>query len=131
MRRASRSEFVSFNGVRHHVRLWGPSAGEPLFLLHGWMDVSASFQFLADALPDDRRLIAPDWRGFGRSDWPGRAYSFPDYLVDLDALLQAYAPQGPVEIVGHSLGGVIACLYAGVRPDRVDRLATIEGIAWK
>ncbi|WP_347251177.1 alpha/beta fold hydrolase, partial [Zoogloea sp.] len=56
-------------------------------MLHGWMDVSASFQFIVDALASDWHVIAPDWRGFGRTEWRGDAYWFPDYLGDLDAIL--------------------------------------------
>ena len=47
------------------LRCWGDPQAPKLFLLHGWMDVSASFQFLVDALRGDWRVIAPDWRGYG------------------------------------------------------------------
>jgi pimeloyl-ACP methyl ester carboxylesterase len=86
-------------------------------MLHGWMDVSASFQFVVDALEADWHVIAPDWRGFGLTEWRGDAYWFPDYLGDLDAC--ALAPDEPLRLVGHSLGGNVASLYAGVRPARV------------
>jgi pimeloyl-ACP methyl ester carboxylesterase len=131
----SRSEFVDVNGVRLHVRRWGAENAPTLFMLHGWMDVAASFQFVVDAL-DARggnwQVIAPDLRGFGHSDWPvaqGRAnnYWFPDYLADLDGLLAHYAPEGQVDLVGHSLGANLVCLYAGVRPERVRRVVDLEG----
>ncbi|MBP9218524.1 MAG: alpha/beta hydrolase [Sterolibacterium sp.] len=127
--KASRSEFVTLRKRRHHVRLWGDrDAGSPvLFLLHGWQDFSASFQFLVDALPREWCCIAPDWRGFGQSQWNHDGYWFPDYLADLDGLLDHYSPTGPVRLVGHSMGGNVACVYAGVRPGRVLRLATLEG----
>ncbi|QGZ61260.1 alpha/beta fold hydrolase [Paraburkholderia acidisoli] len=128
----SRSEFVDVNGVRVHVRRWGAPDAPALFMLHGWMDVAASFQFVVDALGDRWQVIAPDLRGFGLSDWPvaqGRAshYLFHDYLADLDALLAHYAPEGEVDLVGHSLGANIVCLYAGVRPERVRRVVDLEG----
>lgn len=125
----SRSEFIVAGGVRLHVRQWGPPEAPPVFLLHGWMDVSASFQFLVDAWPDarPRRFIAPDWRGFGDSEWLRRPYWFPDYFADLDRLLDHYVPDAPATIVGHSMGGIVAGLYAGIRPERVARLATLEG----
>ncbi|MBU6493604.1 MAG: alpha/beta hydrolase [Burkholderiales bacterium] len=130
--KTSCSEFVDVRGLRYHVRRWGPSTGPKLFLLHGWMDVAASFQFLADALPDDWQLIAPDWRGFGQTDWPathGNAgcYWFPDYLADLEALLDHYAPGEMVDLVGHSMGANVVCLYAGIRPARVRRVVDLEG----
>ncbi len=126
-RRPSRSGFHSIRGVRYHVRRWGPPEGRPLLLLHGWMDVSASFQFLVDALEGTWQCIAPDWRGFGLSGWSDGGYWFPDYLADLDALLDLCSVREPVPLVGHSMGGNIACLYAGVRPERVSRVVSLEG----
>ena len=125
----STSEYLPIRGRRYHVRRWGPTDEQAplLFLLHGWMDVSASFQFLVDALARDWRLLAPDWRGFGPSQWNDDAYWFPDYIADLDALLEHYSPEQPARLIGHSLGGNAACLYAGIRPERVERLATLEG----
>jgi pimeloyl-ACP methyl ester carboxylesterase len=123
----SRSEFVVSRGVRLHVRRWGEASAPLVFLLHGWMDVSASFQFLVDELGGEFQFLAPDWRGFGESDWLGRPYWFADYLADLDCLLGHYSPDVPASIVGHSMGGIIACLYAGIAPQRVRRLANLEG----
>lgn len=123
----SNSEFVQLRGVRTHVRRWGPTDAPQLFLLHGWMDVSASFQFLVDALDRDWQIIAPDWRGFGMTQWNHHSYWFPDYIADLDALLAHYSPAAPARLVGHSLGGNAACLYAGIRPERVAAVATLEG----
>lgn len=124
---ASRSTFHEFNGLRHHVRIWGKAGAPPLFLLHGWMDVSASFQFVVDELRRDWQVIAPDWRGFGLTGWCAGGYWFPDYYADLDALLALYSPGQPAQLVGHSMGGVIACTYAGIRPDRVARVVSLEG----
>jgi len=125
--RSSRSEFVDLRGLSHHVRLWGDPNASTLVLAHGWMDIAASWQFLVDELAANWRVIAPDWRGFGRSAWDAQGYWFPDYYADLDALLDHYAPDGPVDLVGHSMGGNIVCIYAGVRPARVRRLVSMEG----
>ena len=99
-----------------------------LFLLHGWCDVSASWQFMIDAMSRNWRVVAPDWRGFGLSQWNNDVYWFPDYVADLDALLLHYSPQEPVRLVGHSLGGNAACIYAGIRPERIARLVNLEGL---
>ena len=73
VRRPSRSRFVQLRGLRHHVLEWGDasmntSERPPLLMQHGWMDVAASFQFVVDALPTDRHVLAFNWRGFGVSD---------------------------------------------------------------
>ncbi len=123
----STSQFVAIRGLRYHVRSWGDVSAPPLFMLHGWMDVGASFQFLVDALRRDWRVLAPDWRGFGWSEWCADGYWFPDYLADLDALLDHFVGDVPVPLVGHSLGGNVVMLYAGVRPQRVSRVVSLEG----
>lgn len=117
---------MAVRGLRYHIREWGEPGAPRIFMLHGWMDVSASFQFVLDELKADWHVIAPDWRGFGKTEWRGDAYWFPDYLGDLDAILTAYSPEAPVNLVGHSLGGNVACLYAGVRPSRVARLVALD-----
>lgn len=124
--RPSRSRFVDIRGFSCHLREWGAAGAPRLFMLHGWMDVSASFQFVVDALAADWHVIAPDWRGFGRSAWCGDAYWFADYLGDLDALLRALSPEQPARLVGHSMGGNVACLYAGVRPARVAAVVALD-----
>lgn len=129
-RRASRSEFVPIRNLKYHVRTWGqPGEGRiPLVMAHGWMDVAASWQFVVDALAADRFIIAPDWRGYGLTEVPGADnHWFVEYLADLDALLDHYAPGQPVDLVGHSMGGNVATLYAGVRPQRIRRLVNLEG----
>ena len=125
--KTSVSEFLRLRGRRLHFRIWGDAAAPPLFLLHGWADVSASFQFVVDALRRDWRVIAPDWRGFGLSQGNDDAYWFPDYLADLDALLEHYSPAAPARLVGHSMGGNVATLYAGIRPERVAGIVNLEG----
>lgn len=119
-------EQLVIRGLRHHVTRW-PGAGETIVLLHGWADTGDTFQFLVDAMSDQYSFVAPDWRGFGRTEWPAEGYWFPDYLGDLDAMLDVWSPERPVTLVGHSMGGNVATLYAGIRPERVRRLVCIEG----
>ena len=130
IKRASPSEFIPVRNLSYHVRVWGDArAGvPPLVMVHGWMDVAASYQFVVDAFARDRYVIAPDWRGYGLTDCPGTDnYWFPDYLADLDTLLDHYAPDQPVDLVGHSMGGNVVMLYAGIRPERIRRLINLEG----
>jgi pimeloyl-ACP methyl ester carboxylesterase len=155
----SSSHFLSIRGLQYHVRTWGTRkpynaadlATIPLVMVHGWMDVSASFQFVVDALQTDRYIIAPDWRGYGLTIVPQTDnYWMPDYLADLDFLLDALEPHpetksesdaeleatekpaadpihAQVDLIGHSMGGNIAMLYAGIRPERIRRLVNLEG----
>jgi pimeloyl-ACP methyl ester carboxylesterase len=124
----SRSEFLDIRGLRLHVRHWGREGAPKLFMAHGWMDMSASFQFVVDALQGDWHVIAPDWRGFGLSERSGSdTYWFPDYFADLEAILERYSPDAPVNLLGHSMGGNIVSVYAGVRPARIARLINLEG----
>ena len=132
--RPSTSTFVSLRGCRYHLLQWGHAdASEPaLVLAHGWMDVGASWQFMVDALSDafmqKRRIIAFDWRGYGLTESPSTdSYWFPDYLGDLDALLDILSPDRPIDLVGHSMGGNVVMMYAGVRPDRIRKLINLEG----
>src|SRR5882672_8409549 len=123
----SDSLFVPLRGLRYHCRCWGREGAPALFMLHGWMDVGASFQFLVDALRGDWHVLAPDWRGFGQSEWCQDGYWFPDYLADLEALLDHFVGDEPARLVGHSLGGNVVMLYAGARPQRVARVVSLEG----
>lgn len=132
--RTARSEFVPIRGLQYHLRHWGERSEAqpvPLVMVHGWMDVGASFQFVVDALHArgfSPWVVAPDWRGFGRTDSGGAdCFWFPDYLADLDALLDHLSPDAPVDLLGHSMGGNIVMHYAGVRPGRVRRLINLEG----
>jgi len=129
--RPDRSRILHLRGLRYHLREWGPAdapAHRTLVMLHGWMDVSASFQFVVDALAPDWRVVAPDWRGYGLTDsGPGDCYWFPDYLADLEYILDDVYRREPARLVGHSMGGNVAMLYAGIRPQRVRALANLEG----
>lgn len=128
--RASRSEFAPLRHLNYHLRTWGtPVVNQPpLVMVHGWMDVSASFQFVVDAFAKDRHIVAPDWRGYGLTDGPRTdCYWFADYLADLDAIIDHISPGQPVDLLGHSMGGNVAMVYSGVRPERVRKLINLEG----
>lgn len=128
-KRIGRSAFHQISGLRYHVREWGDPNAPLLFMVHGWMDVAASFQFLVDELKGDWHVVSPDWRGFGESEWSHqKCYWIPDYLADLDALLELYSPDEAVRLVGHSLGGNVSTLYAGVRPERLRAFVNLEGL---
>ncbi len=115
-----------------HIRLaalaWGPQAAPPVMALHGWLDNAASFAPLAVHL-EDTRLVALDLAGHGRSGHrsPGAFYHLVDYVWDVVAAAAALG-WDRFSLLGHSLGAGIASFVAAVVPDRVERLALIEGL---
>lgn len=123
----SQSEFVTLRDKRFHLRTWGAADAPLLVMLHGWGDVAATWQFVVDAFAQEWRIVAPDLRGFGQSQGNNSTYWFADYVADLDVLLEHLSPNVPVKLVGHSMGGNLVSLYAGVRPERVTRLVNLEG----
>ena len=127
----SRSETIEIRGVSYCVRHWGSPDAPMLFFLHGRMDSSATFQFVVDALKQSWHIIAPDWRGFGASQWLSRPYWFHDYYADFDQLLAHYSADRPARVVGHSMGANIASIYAGVRPARIAQLVMLDFLGLK
>ena len=123
----SKSQIVPIRDLAYHVRTWGEPHAPKVFMLHGWMDVGASFQFLVDAFERDWHVIAPDWRGFGKSAWCADGYWFADYIADLEEIVERFAPGEAARLVGHSLGGNVVTLYAGIRPERVSRVVSLDG----
>lgn len=128
-KQVSRSEFVPIRGITYHVRRWGNPDAPMLFLLHGWLDMSATYQFVVDALAREWNIIAPDWRGYGLTETPPCSAFLMEYLADLDALLEHYSPTEPVRLVGHSMGANVSGLYCSARPERLSHWVNLEGVA--
>jgi pimeloyl-ACP methyl ester carboxylesterase len=126
-RRTPAHRTLEIRGLEHHVLWWGPPSSNPVVLLHGFLDVAETWQFVVDHLPEDWSLLAFDWRGFGRTAWAPAGYWFPDYYADLEAMLAQVCPESRACLVGHSMGGNIALAYAGIRPERVDSVVNLEG----
>lgn len=124
----SQSEYLTIRGKRYHVRRWGNPDAPLLFLMHGWMDFSATYQFIVDALEREWNIMAPDWSGYGGSEGREGAYYLTEYIADLDALIDHYSPGVPANIVAHSMGGSMSMFYAGVRPERVSHVVNMEGL---
>lgn len=126
-RRPAQLDTLLLRDLQFQLYRWPGTDPRPTLLIHGWGDTGETYQFLVDHLPHERTFIAADMRGFGRTQHPQDGYWFPDYLADLDALVDRLSPEEPIDLVGHSMGGNIAMLYAGARPQRVRRLVTLEG----
>jgi pimeloyl-ACP methyl ester carboxylesterase len=121
------SQYYYSHRLKLHFWDWGADGKPNLILVHGSRDHARSWDHIAQAFCADFRVVAPDLRGHGDSSWAtGAMYSIPEYVLDLSALVDIVGPP-PVCLIGHSLGGAIVQLYAGVYPDRVKKLVSIEG----
>lgn len=127
-RRVPWQEDVQVRGLRHRLTWWGERTSNPIVLLHGFLDCGATWQFLVDCLPPSWTMVAPDWRGFGDSEWVPGGYWFPDYFADLDVLLDSLVPQSRARVIGHSMGANVATMYGGIRPQRLQWLVNLEGL---
>ncbi len=128
------SEYLPIRGVRYHVRHWGTVGAPKIFLFHGWMDVSATWQFLVDELIaqtewGDWHFIAPDWSGYGLSESRPGGSLLLGFVGDMEQLVQHYAGDEMIKIVGHSMGANLSCIYAGARRERVSHLVNLEGLS--
>jgi pimeloyl-ACP methyl ester carboxylesterase len=101
-------------------RVWRGGGGAPLLAIHGLGGSGRYWQGLADLLGDRYHVIAPDLAGFGSSDKPDIAYDRAGHLDDLTAVVD---DAGPISVVGHSLGGVLATLWSSANAGRVSALA--------
>jgi pimeloyl-ACP methyl ester carboxylesterase len=113
--------------LRLHYVVWGDGSKPPLILQHGGRDHARSWDFVAQAMLDRYSVYAPDLRGHGDSDHvPGGAYALPGYVADFARLVETI-DRGPVQIVGHSLGGRVVLDYAATVPNMVRKFVCIEG----
>lgn len=122
------SHYYYSQRLKLHYVDWGNTTAPPLLLLHGGRDHARNWDWVAQHLRDTYHIIAPDLRGHGDSEWSrGGQYAMIDYVLDVAQLLEQLQ-LFPISIIGHSLGGGIACQYSGVYPERVKRLVAIEGL---
>lgn len=126
---------LSFEEVRlrlPHIELaahlYGPEDGVPVIALHGWLDNAASFARLAPLLPG-LRIVALDFAGHGHSDHrpPGGSYAIWDYAHDVLQVAEQFGWQR-FSLLGHSMGAIVSVLLAGAMPERIERLALIDGL---
>ena len=123
------SQYYYSHRLKLHFWDWGDNGKPNLLLLHGSRDHARSWDVIAEAFRRDFRVVAPDLRGHGDSGWaPGSMYSIPEFVLDLSALIDIVG-RHPVYLIGHSLGGAVVLLYAGVYPDRVKKLVSVEGFS--
>ncbi len=124
--------FVS-DGIKLHYIEWGAPGETTLVLVHGNRDQCRSWDLFVDEIASRGchfdRIVALDLRGHGDSEWPSarRHYQHEDFLFDLATFVRHLGP-GPISLIGHSLGGSMAVVYAGCFPPRVRKLVLIEAV---
>jgi pimeloyl-ACP methyl ester carboxylesterase len=125
---AAQAKVIPVRGLQLQTLTWGQPNFPPVVLLHGYLDHAHTFDALAAALVSDFHLVAWSARGHGESSWvsPDGYYHFVEYVADLHHWLTALGLE-QVVLVGHSMGGMIASLYAGAWPERVSALVNMEG----
>lgn len=125
-----RTSTIISSRLRLNLIEWGDPAAPPLILQHGGRDHGRSWDSVAAAFAADYRVIVPDLRGHGDSDWSADGgYDMIDYVLDFATIVESLSLP-PCAIVAHSLGGNIATRFAGLYPGRVDRLVNIEGLGF-
>jgi pimeloyl-ACP methyl ester carboxylesterase len=116
-------------GPRGRVVYRQGGTGPVLVLLHGANDQSGAWALVAGRLAASRRLVLPDLPGHGESDPKAGPLGIGDLLAGVEAVIEAAAPGARSSLVGNSLGGFLALLYAERHPERVDRVVLLNGAA--
>lgn len=128
-----KEHFFVHDGLKIHYWEWGDSSEETIVFVHGVRDQGRSWEhFISSMIERGYPLghaVAIDLRGHGDSEWPatGRGYQHEDFLTDLAGLMR-HLNKDPLTIIGHSLGGSMALLYAGVFPEKVKCLVLLESL---
>ncbi|QFU75774.1 alpha/beta hydrolase [Halioglobus maricola] len=123
------SHYYISQRLKLHYTDWGNPGAPLLILIHGGKDHCRSWDWVAERLRDDWHVVAPDLRGHGDSAWaPDGNYASNAFIYDIAQLVQNLSADKKVRIVAHSLGGAMALRYAGLYPDKVEKLVAIEGL---
>jgi pimeloyl-ACP methyl ester carboxylesterase len=121
---------IDIRGLKLCLCSWGPEEGPLVLCLHGILEQGAAWSEVAIRLAQQGyRVIAPDLRGHGRSAHVerGSSYNLLDFLADIDAIVENLADRA-FTLVGHSLGSVVAAIFASIRPQQIKNLILVETI---
>jgi pimeloyl-ACP methyl ester carboxylesterase len=117
-----RARSVTVDGQLLHVSEWNPDGERPVLLLHGAQVQSRTWDPVARALAEDRRVIAFDLRGHGNSAWaPRTGYRLGAFVADAVGVAVEVGVDR-CDVVGHSLGARLALALAADHPSLVRRL---------
>ena len=116
------SKFLTINGLRLHYLEWGGSEAPPIVCIHGYTSSAETFSGLARHFQDRFHFIVPDVRGHGESAWSSTEdYPLSDRVADLEGIADQLELE-KFNLIGTSMGGAMAMVYAGAHPERVTRL---------
>lgn len=118
------NKIARVNGIRLHYLEWGIPGAVPLILLHGICASARYWDSLAGSLCGEYHILAVDQRGHGDSDW-AESYGPRDYILDLEAFVDRLKLSEFV-LIGHSMGGINAIIYAARHPDQVRALVIVD-----
>lgn len=123
---ADRKELVSLsNGQDIAVAELGNEANPAVVLIHGYSDNSRSWSLVANQLAENYRLIAVDLRGHGQSSAPDCCYTLTDMAYDMKLVVDHYGLE-KASVVGHSLGSMVAQVFAQHYPERIEKLVLVS-----
>ena len=120
----AQDKFLTVNNLRLHYLDWGGQEAQPMVLLHGMTGTCHSWDFFASAMRRDYHVLALDQRGHGDSQWAD-SYAADDFLADLDAFLDALGLDRVI-LIGHSMGGRNAIMYAARYRAKVTHLVSVD-----
>jgi pimeloyl-ACP methyl ester carboxylesterase len=124
----SASRFIAVGGLRLHCLDYGTAGHPPMLCLHGGAAHAHWFDFVAPGFTADRHVLALDQRGHGESAWADPpAYSYEHYVSDLAGVVESLDLRDFV-LIGHSMGGGVALMYAAMHPGRVAKLVVADSM---
>jgi pimeloyl-ACP methyl ester carboxylesterase len=126
LERYARSVGLPKSGLTLYTYDAGAGGATPMLLIHGLADEADTWRHVIVPLSANRRVVAFDLPGFGRSDKPKRSHTIPFFQNVVIELLDALSIQRAI-LIGHSLGAVLAHSIALNYPERVERLILIDG----
>ncbi|MEP6720073.1 MAG: alpha/beta hydrolase [Variovorax sp.] len=121
---------LTLSGLNFHVTEWGDAKAWPVVMLHGIRGFAETFSGVAAALQPGMRVIAFDQRGRGETDWdPAHDYYTDAYVADIEGVVQKLG-LSRFDLLGHSMGGISAIVYASRYPQKVRRLVLEDAGPW-
>lgn len=123
-------KYRKINDLKFRIFEWGSAQKPVLLFLHGWMDTGASFEFIANKLSKKYYCVAPDLRGFGKTEHTKNplGYFFYEHIADTFSIIKKYSPNRKIKLIGHSMGGNVSSLLVGSYPGLVDQFVNLEGL---